>query len=314
MSKENYIKDYELTFTIRGDEIKIIAPARFDSKTNELLYDKELDDAAIEMANEQYRRNNGFLSISQIKEIRSNIGLSGRDFATLMGWSPTTIVMYENGALPTTNNNEQLKLIFENPQILFSYYESKKSLFSDKAQKKIESFISKVKENQQKNMVPSEELSVLNVAKYICSKTENITAMKLQKLVFYCQSWSLAKYDKPLFPEDFQAWAKGPVCLELNCRHKGIFTISADFLEDIQDKKFTSQQLEIMNGVLHSYGNKSPDFLSKLTHEELPWKEARKGIPDGAKCTNIIDKETMQQYYGGLFYAGLFPLKTEKFE
>ncbi len=39
--------------------------------------------------------------------------------------------------------------------------------------------------------------------------------MKLQKLCYYCQAWYLAWNNEPLFDEEFEAWASGPVCKEL---------------------------------------------------------------------------------------------------
>ena len=76
--------------------------------------------------------------------------------------------------------------------------------------------------------------SVLCVANYILRKIGPTTTMKLQKLVYYCQAWSLAWDDKPLFDEDFEAWANGPVCPELFKHHKGKFTLEAE------DEKFDS--------------------------------------------------------------------------
>jgi uncharacterized phage-associated protein len=38
-----------------------------------------------------------------------------------------------------------------------------------------------------------------------------ITQMKLQKLLFYAHAWHLATRENPLFDEDFEAWAWGPV-------------------------------------------------------------------------------------------------------
>src|SRR5438045_3498157 len=38
-----------------------------------------------------------------------------------------------------------------------------------------------------------------------------ITHLKLQKLVYYAQAWSLALLNKPLFEEEIQAWTHGPV-------------------------------------------------------------------------------------------------------
>jgi uncharacterized phage-associated protein len=38
-----------------------------------------------------------------------------------------------------------------------------------------------------------------------------VTQMKLQKLVYFAQGYHLAKYNKPLLKENFQAWTYGPV-------------------------------------------------------------------------------------------------------
>ena len=142
--------------------------------------------------------------------------------------------------------------------------------------------------------------TVLNVAKYILEQKGKMTTMKLEKLVYYCQAWSLGWDEVPLFAEDFQAWANGPVCPELFEKHRGLFIVDATFLSDISTCDFDEDALETMNMVLNYYGDKEPQWLSELTHKEAPWKEARKGIADGLPCSNVISKDSMQQYYGGL--------------
>lgn len=142
--------------------------------------------------------------------------------------------------------------------------------------------------------------TVFDVAKYVLSKTGRITTMKLQKLVYYCQAWSLGWDGVPLFDEDFQAWANGPVCPELFSRHKGRFVVDESFLADREDYSFDPDAIETMDAVLDYYGNKEPQWLSELTHKEAPWKEARAGVAVGSICTNVITKDSMQQYYGGL--------------
>jgi uncharacterized phage-associated protein len=124
--------------------------------------------------------------------------------------------------------------------------------------------------------------------------------MKLQKLCYYAQAWSLAWDGEPLFPEDFQAWAGGPVCYELYDRHRGKFVLPADFFGPSDDGAFTDTQRETLDAVLRDYGGMEPFELSDLTHQEMPWRLARHGVPPGERSTNIIDKETMQDYYAGL--------------
>ena len=57
--------------------------------------------------------------------------------------------------------------------------------------------------------------TVFDVAFYILDKLGDMSTMKLQKLCYYAQAWSLAWDGFPLFDEEFQAWANGPVCREL---------------------------------------------------------------------------------------------------
>ena len=41
-------------------------------------------------------------------------------------------------------------------------------------------------------------------------KNEELTNLKLQKLVYYAQAWYLAIYEKPLFDDEIEAWIHGP--------------------------------------------------------------------------------------------------------
>ncbi len=142
--------------------------------------------------------------------------------------------------------------------------------------------------------------NVFDVAKYILEKMGNTTTMKLQKLCYYSQAWTLAWDDVPLFNEDFEAWANGPVCRELYNKHCGKFNISSGMLLVGDSSNLTDEQKENINIVLKDYGDKEPYWLSGLTHSERPWQEARKGCKDGEACKNIIAKESMHEYYGGL--------------
>ena len=58
--------------------------------------------------------------------------------------------------------------------------------------------------------------NVLDVAKYISQLykqlfNEAIDEMKLHKLLYYSQRQCLTEFNKPLFNDNFEAWAYGPV-------------------------------------------------------------------------------------------------------
>lgn len=141
--------------------------------------------------------------------------------------------------------------------------------------------------------------NVFDVAKYILEEKGRMSTMKLQKLCYYAQAWSLVWDDKPLFDEDFEAWANGPVCRELFFKTQGQYSASAG--DETGGKgDLTDNEKDTINQVLEHYGEHNAQWLSQLTHMEDPWNEARKGVPAGTGCDRVITKESMALYYGGL--------------
>lgn len=141
--------------------------------------------------------------------------------------------------------------------------------------------------------------NVFDVAKYILEQKGEMSTMKLQKLCYYCQAWHLVWADKPLFKEEFEAWANGPVCRELFLTTQGKFPVSATD-ETGGENNLTENEKDTINKVLEYYGEQSAQWLSQLTHMEDPWNDARLGVPPGVGCDHIITKESMAFYYGGL--------------
>jgi uncharacterized phage-associated protein len=140
------------------------------------------------------------------------------------------------------------------------------------------------------------------VAKYILHLIGFIKPLRLQRLCYYCQAWYLAYDRAPLFPEDFKAWAGGPVCDELYQFHKGHLQNGLYFLYDgdlgeYDDSALTNHQKEHIDKVLKEYGDCKAFKLSMNIHDELPWVEARSGLLLGDRCESIISKETMAIYY-----------------
>ena len=141
-------------------------------------------------------------------------------------------------------------------------------------------------------------VNVFDVAKYILEKQGPMTTMKLQKLDYYCQAWSVVWDEKPLFAEEIQAWASGPVVRELYDAHKGIFQITS--LEKGNIDNLIQEEQETIDAVLQAYGDKPAQWLSDLTHMEKPWNEAREGFDPGDNCENEITPASLSEYYSSL--------------
>lgn len=117
MNEQYEVKAHTNTFLIRGREYEVTAPAKFERITGELVDDKKLDDVAVELANEKYRQDMDIISPEEIKKYRAAKNLSQPDLASLMGWHPTTLVLYEKGAFPSEANNKALKALIIDRQI-----------------------------------------------------------------------------------------------------------------------------------------------------------------------------------------------------
>jgi uncharacterized phage-associated protein len=142
--------------------------------------------------------------------------------------------------------------------------------------------------------------TIFDVAKYITEHRGEMTAMKLQKLAYYAQAWSLVWDEQPLFNEDFQAWANGPVVSALYDRHRGQFKVDVTLFSDGDINALAEGQRSSIDKVLDFYGEKTAQWLSDLTHSENPWVNARGTIPVGAPSTEVITKAAIHEYYTSL--------------
>lgn len=142
--------------------------------------------------------------------------------------------------------------------------------------------------------------NVFDVAKYILTKQGKLSTWKLQKLCYYAQAWQLAWTGKPLFDEDFEAWANGPVCPVLFREHRGKFAVSASDLARGEADNLTDDEKDTVDVVLKDYGYMEPYQLREQSHAEEPWQLARVGCPEGGRCDSVISKSIMGEYYGSL--------------
>ncbi len=143
-------------------------------------------------------------------------------------------------------------------------------------------------------------VTALDVAAFILLRLKATPAMKLQKLVYYSQAWSLVWDDKPLFKDRIEAWANGPVVRRLYDAHRGKFMVSR--IVGGESRKLNRTQRETVSAIVDFYGHKSSRWLSDLTHREDPWHLARERahLSDGERGNAVIRLADMAEYYASL--------------
>jgi len=143
--------------------------------------------------------------------------------------------------------------------------------------------------------------TVHDVAAYILAKKGQMTAMKLQKLVYYSQAWSLVWDEKPIFAEPIEAWANGPVAPALYAKHRGSFEVGA--LAGGSKDALSPAERETVDTVLQTYGDFTAAQLSELTHSEAPWRDARESLAPGERGSKEITHADLAEFYGALYKA-----------
>jgi len=146
------------------------------------------------------------------------------------------------------------------------------------------------------NLAPTEVANFLIVESR--ERGENLTNLKLQKLLFYADAWSLALHKKELFPEKFQAWVHGPVLVSQYHRFKDFKW--RPITSDIAAPDMPAKLIKHLNEIVDVYGSETAVSLELMTHREKPWIEARGETSPSEPSTAQISKATTRAFYGDM--------------
>lgn len=285
---QTYVKDYTNSYIVRGKEYEVIAPARFDKQTNEIVPDSELDDAAAEMANAMYRKEFDVVTPEQIKTFRKSNGLSQRDLSKMLGWSKTTVALYEAGAIPNEANNILLQQVLTNR----SFYHAllSKANITPKTPKLETMDVLKL---THWFMVQS----YFEVKKDESGFVEPLGLLKVQKLLYQLKGYALANFSVPLYSDNSLAWEYGPVVDKIFREYKSQRDltknefINKQAFDDYSELMSIPEVSSLLEEVWNRYGSKRASELVTITHVPgSPWSLTPRD--------EVIDNKTTKLYFG----------------
>lgn len=134
---------------------------------------------------------------------------------------------------------------------------------------------------------------IIDVASYLFTEYkkmsgDTIDEMKLHKLLYFAQRESLALTNEPLFSGEFEGWVYGPVSREIR------YAYTKDGIA-ASTKPISAESAYIANNVLMQYGVFATWKLSELSHKELSWRNARKGLSDGDCGSKTLELEDIRR-------------------
>jgi len=156
-------------------------------------------------------------------------------------------------------------------------------------------------------MIKDEDINASVIAKYFLTKSE-LTPKKLQKLVYYAYSWFIAlnnenenEINSSLFEEMPEAWIHGPVFKSLYDEYK---VYNWHEIPKVQETIIFENDdiIGFLDKIWKVYGSFDADQLEYMTHHEMPWQNARKGIM-ALECSNKeISKKDIFVYYNSIIH------------
>jgi uncharacterized phage-associated protein len=145
--------------------------------------------------------------------------------------------------------------------------------------------------------------TAIDVAKFLIQlaasedEPDLLSHLRLQKLLYYVQGWSLALRSVPMFPERIEAWAHGPVVRDLyrEFAQYGFEVIPPEHFNE--PANLEDDEAELTAEVWEGYKGYSATSLRTMTHSESPWRNAHAGYGPAARCEEEITCESLREFF-----------------
>lgn len=280
------IKDKEYTFYITvaicdecGEEMSI--PGLIDRNIQEV--------------DTQYRDYENIVSIYDIERLMKIYKIGKAPLSLALGFGEVTITRYLSGQIPSKEYSAIMKKALSSPAFMKQKLNENKDKLAPAAYNKAWNAATQLE------MLFSVSNKMLRVISYVFEKLEEVTPLMLQKLLYFIQGESYALNGKPMFRENCQAWVHGPVYPEVydmfrDFKYNPIDDARFAILEGTEDELSYEERM-VVDLVVNTFGEYSGKMLERITHEEEPWKLARKGYADYIPSNEPIIMENIGAYY-----------------
>lgn len=235
----------------------------------------------------QYREAEGLVQNDEIRTLMELYNIGQAPLSLALGFGEVTISRYLIGCYPSKKHTLVIRSALNSPSFMKKQLEKNKSKLTNAAYRKAYHTACEL----EKIFSFSDKLRS-TIARLFNNLSE-ITPLALQKLLYFCQGYSLALESAPIFPEECEAWPHGPVCQEIYHLFKSFkynpidddrFIILNNSKEALSDRE--KQIIDLVSTTFGAYSGKT---LETITHNEDPWKNT--------PLNSTIKKSLIKKYY-----------------
>ena len=118
--------------------------------------------------------------------------------------------------------------------------------------------------------------TALEAANYLIYLTngiiEDMSNMKLNKMLYYAQGHNLKEYGTPLFDDEIEAWEHGPIIRSVYEKYKANKSEPIVVFDSDMARKMPPEASELLLSVARNYGRYTASALRRMTHvPKSPW-------------------------------------------
>lgn len=254
-----------------------------------------LIDKNVQEVDEQYREAEGIVAVEDIEKLSKLYKLGKAPLSLALGFGEVTITRYLAGQIPSKEYSDIMKSALTSPAYMKRLLLVNREKIAETAYNKAISAANSLES------LFSVSDKMLRAISYVFESLEEVTPLMLQKLLYFIQGIHCALFGSPMFAEDCEAWIHGPVYPE-------VYDLFKDFkYNPIDDMRFsildgtagelTEQERRVIDLVANTFGLYGGKVLERITHNEKPWIDARRGYGDHIPSKEPLHKESIQAYY-----------------
>lgn len=235
------------------------------------------------------------ISKEEILQILEKYNIGRKPLSILLGWGQTTILRYLNGISPTPEYSKELFHILRDPSYYLDVLDAHRERITELAYRKSRQAV--------QQLLVGSRLSL--IAQYIINRASgDISALRVQAILYYSQCFSLALCDRALFEDECSLHASAFIpypSIYNNMREHGcrMLEISTDMIPD--------EDLALIDQIYNSLEWYGPEAIRIVTSFERPalqmkLRRSKKKSTDSDIIGNI--SESMLKSYFSTILAG----------
>ena len=242
---------------------------------------------------EAYKKTVGLITVDEIDEIIKKYDVGKESLSDIMGFGKVTIKRYYEGFFPSKDYSDKLLDVLNDEEHFMAQVKKNEEKLKGVTLRKIN--------ERYKRLTEIKKSKIEQIANYIITQMDEVTPLALEKLLYFSNGVNYVLNGSQLIDEELQAWVHGPVYKKMYDKYKhkkynpindGIYSTHGCMCSLL-----TPEEIKSIDLVINTFGLYSPKILENISHTQDPWKEKRVGYKDDEAGNELIDEQSIKNYY-----------------